>query len=743
VNKQHNEQIPAGKNALSRKDPGEAPHRAWRILIVDSDPRVHDDTLEALRGTLIANRPLTVLHAYSTAQAYDILDQEKEIAAVLLSTTIEAGDASLHLIKAIREELGLQDLRIILHAKHACNIPQIDAINRYDISACKTAAELTPIELHAALSAAIHAYRHIHAINLGRDGLNMIVQASADFMTVHGLSRCAAGVTTQLAALMGISPEGLVCAQEDIAEHGNLIVIAAAGRYANQISQPLTTIDHAGIRDLLQRSLRERRNLYAEHGTTLFFQGNGYRDVAAYLESGAHLDHFARNLLHTFCTNIAAGFQNAALFSKLQTIAYNDPLSRLPNRFHFVNQINLKLRSPERNKYSLALLDIDHFAETNDALGHNLGDRLLQAIAQRLKSSLYDDVIIARTAGDTFGLLGPSVHLTPSNLTGQFQEPFAIDDEEVLVSVTIGLLNLSDTGNNGSDALKEANIALKRAKQHRRGEVSYYTREMGVEIQERVKLLQALRHAFDNDKLFLVYQPQINLSTGNVVGVEALIRWRTDDGKMVPPGRFIPLAEHSGLIVSIGEWVLRVACLQQARLARQGFGHIRIAINVSVSQFRHPRFPFVLRRALENSGADPRCIELEITESMAMEDADTILHTFAKIKKTGITLAIDDFGTGFSSLSYLQRLAVDRLKIDRSFINELTTSERGAQIPEVVIQLGQRLGLQIVAEGVEEASQAERLRELGCHEAQGYYFGRPMEVPVLMEWLNTHQVQPV
>ncbi|MCX9157141.1 EAL domain-containing protein [Niveibacterium sp. 24ML] len=723
---------------------GDATNRkVWRVLIVDDDPDVHHTTLLAMRNQTILHRQIQFLHTYSALQTRELLLHERDIAVILLDVVMENEDAGLRLVKTIREDLSMPETRIILRTGQPGYAPEIDAIRDYDINDYKTKSELTRNKLYTTLTAAIRSYEQIRTINAGRRGLDMIVRASADLMQRHGVRNFAAGVITQIAGLLGLAPEGLVCAHDTSGGinlgSNDVTVIAAAGRYADLINRPVDSISDAQVRQALERCLQSQRNLYDGPGTTLFFH-NRHGDVAAYLDTRESLDDIDRRLLEVFCVNIAVGFDNAALFSRLNSFAYFDQLSRLPNRAHFIQHIDRLLAAPDHGKQILALVDLDHFAETNDALGHRFGDRLLQEVASRLKQSVSPRVIVARISGDTFGLLGASDDLSPTQLMGLFNTPFTVDGQELMVSITCGVLNLADAGNSGAEALKDANIALKRAKQGNRGEVNYFTREMSIEIQERVKLLQALRHAFDNERLFMVYQPQVNLVTRKAIGLEALIRWRDDDGKMVPPDRFIPLAEHSGLIVNIGEWITRVACHQQARLARAGYGHLRMAINVSVSQFRHPRFPFMLKRAIEDSGCDPACIELEITESMAMVEADFLLHTLDKLKESGITVAVDDFGTGFSSLSYLQRLNVDRLKIDRAFVKEITDSGRGSRIPEMVIQLSHKLGLEVIAEGVEDLAQADALEKLGCHEAQGYYFGRPMEPGPLMDWLSNQAV---
>ncbi|HRE18069.1 MAG TPA: EAL domain-containing protein, partial [Rhodocyclaceae bacterium] len=251
-----------------------------------------------------------------------------------------------------------------------------------------------------------------------------------------------------------------------------------------------------------------------------------------------------------------------------------------------------------------------------------------------------------------------------------------------------------------------------------------------------VAMLHALRTAFEDQRLFLVYHPQVDLTSGRAVGAEALLRWRTDDGSYVSPDRFIPLAEYSGLIITLGEWVLRSACRELVRLAGLGMDNFRMAVNVSVSQFRDPGFLRGLRRALADSGANPANLELEITESVAMEDADFMMQTLSEIKLLGCSISIDDFGTGYSSLSHLQRLCIDRLKIDKAFIDEITQSERGSRIAEMVVQLGRNLGLSVIAEGVENEQQASVLRVLGCHEAQGFLFAKPMPADQHLAWLQ-------
>ncbi|MFD2272925.1 putative bifunctional diguanylate cyclase/phosphodiesterase [Undibacterium arcticum] len=357
-------------------------------------------------------------------------------------------------------------------------------------------------------------------------------------------------------------------------------------------------------------------------------------------------------------------------------------------------------------------------------------------MAARMQSRLGERLTVARVGGDTFAVLGDSAQVNPTMILALFKEPFRIDGQAIQLSATVGLIRLTDYEGSGAGVVKDADIALKRAKVQQRAGHFYFSHSMGIEIRERVKMMHALRRAFDEGQLFLAYQPQIDLATRRPMGAEALLRWQTEDGNFVAPDRFISIAEYSGLIIELGEWVLRTACLELVRLRTLGYLDFMISVNVSQAQFRHPRFLDILRQVLTDTQAPAEFIELEITESMAMEEPAFLSETLHQVKQLGLSIAIDDFGTGFSSLNYLQQLHVDRLKIDRAFVNEITDSSRGSSIAEMVIQLGRKLDLSVVAEGVEDERQAAILANLGCASAQGFLFARPMAAAQLADWLK-------
>jgi diguanylate cyclase len=715
-------------------------NNVWRIMIIDDDEDVHSATSFALGNLEMQHRPLQFVHAYSAREAREILQKELEIAVILLDVVMEADDAGLQLVRYIRETLKMSDVRIILRTGQPGYAPEIDAIRDFDINDYKTKSELTRIKLYTTVTAAIRSYEQIRTISASRRGLDLIVHASTELMALHGLQNFAAGVITQIAGLLSLQPEGLICAQESGGKQSEFIIIAGGGTYQGLVNRSVHHLADQRISDALRKTIIEKCNIYAISFTTLHFLGKSGREFVAFLDTDTPLGEIDQRLLEVFCSNISVGLDNVILVSHLHDFAFYDRLTKLPNRTRLIELLDEILNQEVPSKMTLSLVDIDHFSETNDALGHQFGDMLLLAVSERLKSLLDNELTLARVGSDIFAILGNSQQITPDLLASLFKSPFLIDEQTVQLSVTVGLVRLEDYEGNGANALKDADITLKRAKLQQRSGHFYFSRTMGAEVRERVRLMHALRSSFEKGQLFVVYQPQIDFKSRLGVGAEALLRWKTEDGAYISPDRFIPIAEYSGLIIALGEWVLRTACHELVRIRQAGFHDFTMSINVSQAQFRHPCFLDMLRTALRETGAPPESIELEITESMAMEKPDLFISLLEEIKNTGIKIAIDDFGTGFSSLSYLQRLPVDRLKIDRAFVTEINSSARGSSIASMIISLGHNLGLTIIAEGVEDERQANILTNLGCPQAQGFLFGKPMLAPLLMEWIteNNH-----
>lgn len=707
---------------------------AWRILVVDDDPQVHAATRFALTGLTILERPLELIHAYSAAKAVEELQRESDIAVILLDVVMETPSAGLDIISVIRDELALGNIRIILRTGQPGYAPEIDTVRRYDINDYKSKSELTRNKLFTALSSALRTYDQLCRLDANRRSLECIVTASRELMSERDIGRFARDALNRIADLVGVAPDGLICTEDAGSDPPGLKVLAGVGRHADALGQTLREV----VAERIQSSLAQRRNLIDDDSLALYLSTSEGSHLAAFLHLDRPVD-VDRNLLEVFCSNIALGGENVRLLEHLRGIAYVDTLTGIANRAALIEALDNRFDDVDSEDRTLALVDIDQFTAVNDMFGHHYGDQLLNAVAQRLRRGLPENCFVARVSNDVFAIAGAEADVSPAFLGTLFREPLCFNGIEHAISVTIGVVRAIDSTESGADRLKDAWIALGQAKEGGNGRAVYFTAAAGRLARERTHQLSALRHAFSSNRLYLVYQPQIDLASLAVVGVEALLRWQEEDGSFVPPDRFIPIAESSGLIVEIGTWVLRMALLAGDELRRAGHHDLVMAVNVSAGQFAHPDFLDMLDGALAASTAGPSGLELEITESVAIMDPEAVERILHAIKQRGISVAIDDFGTGYSSLSYLDRLPADRIKIDRSFVNALGVGERGACIAEMVIPLGRQLGMKVLAEGIETEEQAARLRRLGCHEAQGYLYARPMRLPDLLGWLAEHK----
>ena len=707
--------------------------RVWRVLVVDDDEDVHQATEFSLGGLRILGRSLQFLHARSSLEAIDILMEEGDVAVILLDVVMESPDAGLAAVGVIRRDLGLGNAQIILRTGQPGYAPEIETIRRYDINDYRTKSELTRTKLYTVVTAGIRIYDQLTRMAAARAGLEQAMLASTDLIAREDRQGFLDSVLRHGASLLGV-PLNVLLVSTEARMPRAYRVTAACGASAPLLGQALENLEpvaRAGI----EAALAARRTIVNDHGIALFFPGRRAPDFAAYFPDGLAAPPPERHLLDVFCNVVAASGENIELVGDLTRFAYVDALTGLGSRRAFIRAIDERLAAQPRDRIGLALLDVDQFAEINDALGHAYGDRLLLATAERLCAALDGECTIARVAGDTFGVVGEPGQVRTEILRPLFHLPFVIDGDERPVSVSMALVDAGIAEGDGVSLLKDASIVLKRAKAGGLGQVARYSAALGAESRARTKMLDELRHGIREGELFLVYQPQIELASGRVVGVEALARWRNARGELVPPDRFIPIAEQSGLILQMGQRGLNVALRDVVRAHAAGHADLRVAVNVSASQFAHRDMTDVIEAALREHGVAPQHLELEITESVALMGMEFVAELLTRLRQLGLAIAIDDFGTGYSSLSYLDRLPVDRLKIDRAFVWALDASSGGARIAEMVVPLGHALRLKVLAEGVETESQADRLRALGCDEVQGFLYARPMPIDELLAWL--------
>ncbi|MGN7610996.1 EAL domain-containing protein [Magnetococcales bacterium HHB-1] len=435
---------------------------------------------------------------------------------------------------------------------------------------------------------------------------------------------------------------------------------------------------------------------------------------------------------------------------RLEKLAYYDPLTKLPNRILFLDRLDQECRAAARQKNKLAIffIDLDRFKYVNDTLGHAFGDELLIQVSERLQECVRESDTVARLGGDEFTVILRAVqeqsHIirVAQEILLKLAEPFILQDQEIFIGASIGISIYPDNGLDHAALTKNADVAMFRAKESGRNTYRFFTEEMNQESLRRLELEALLRRALEHEEFTLYYQPKISAQTGEIVGMEALVRWIHPDGKIISPAEFIPVAEETGLISPLGEWILEQACKQTKQWVNKGYSQLSVAVNLSAVQFKRKNLHETIEQALSDQGLAPQHLEVEITESMVVEDVDNAIETLRRFNSMGLKVSIDDFGTGYSSLSYLKRFPIHALKVDRSFIRDLTTDSDDEAIVRAILSMASDLGLSVVVEGVENVAQLAFLRDVSCQQMQGYFFSPPLSVEAFTLFLEEHYKNP-
>jgi len=427
---------------------------------------------------------------------------------------------------------------------------------------------------------------------------------------------------------------------------------------------------------------------------------------------------------------------------KIHFQTYHDALTGLPNRHLFLDRLKIALRHCKKDrKLAVLMVDIDDFKQVNDSLGHTIGDLLLKQASTRIRECVREHDTVARQGGDDFILLLEDISdiavatQTMERLTESFQTPFSVNEKQFFLTVSAGIAIAPDDGTEGDTLVSNADLAMYRAKEKGKNTFSLFTRDLNEKLHRRLELSNRLRHGLENDEFVVYYQPKVDTRQEKIVGVEALVRWEPEPGTLIPPYEFIPLAEASGLIVPLGEQILRTSCRQAVIWHKQGFS-VSVAVNLSPRQFAEQTFLATVHNALLDSGLPPSLLELEITETLMMENEALAIGLLWKLRNMGIRISVDDFGTGYSSLAYLKQLPIDILKIDRSFIKDLPGNPDDVILTATIINMADCLGLEVVAEGVETTEQLQFMDEHGCSLIQGYLFSPPLPADQITELLD-------
>ena len=447
--------------------------------------------------------------------------------------------------------------------------------------------------------------------------------------------------------------------------------------------------------------------------------------------------------------SIRYALQRKRAEQRLAYLEQYDGLTGLANRALFQDRLEQALTRADRdgNMVVVMFLNVNRFRNINSEFGHRHGDAVLREVSGRLTDSVREGDTVARMGGDEYSVIlegftdAQDVLPIAEGIMDAFSQPFLVDGQEIALNVSLGIAVRPPS--EGSRLLPDAEFAMSRVKEQGRNVYQFYTEEMNVQAFERLTLESNLRRALKRDEYVLYYQPKVDLHTGRILGAEALLRWRHPDMGLVSPAKFVPVLEDTGLIVEVGNWALHVACEQARGWADDGFGLLQVAVNLSARQFREEGLAEAINGCLKEVGLDPRCLELEITESLVMEDPEASRGMLERLKsEKGIQVSVDDFGTGYSSLSYLKLFPLDLLKIDKSFVQNITDDPNDAAIVTAIINLAHGLGLKVLAEGVETRGQLDYLRERGCDQAQGYLFSRPLPAEDLTALLKSGGTLP-
>ncbi len=714
-------------------------HKSLVVLTVDDDGDFQRSLKLALGNFRYQGHKVELMSANSATQAAKVLTQFPDISVIVLDIVMETDDAGLRLVKSVREIMGNVEVRIILVTGQPGVASMQVSLDTLDISDYWLKTDLTYDRLRGILTSNLRTWEQIRALRSARRGLQTIVEASNSLTRAEDLPDFSGRMVRELARVLGLEADGMVCVQEvNGADPLTARVVGAAGRFTSCIAQEIDVISDHDIRDLLVRGLTEQRNIETPVSQVLFFRGaDSGPHAAAYLATGRTLDATERELLSVFASNINSGLINVSLTSRLDRLAYEDGLLSIPNANALLRGVESVLAVDTPRDRSLLFIDLDKYSQSSLSLGIEQGDLMLKKMAQRLRMVFAPPCMVARLHDDTFGILGQT-----ALLRAEYVDKLESWDPEdpthpPFIGVGASRVDLDRYTGSARGAMAIGTLLLKQARAQGLSQLIDYEPGMERESNRRFTQSHDLYHALHNDEIRIELQPQVELATGRIVGAEALARWTRADGSKVPPSEFVQMAEANGLIVPLGRRVIELACAVLARLRDAGHPALSIAVNVSPLQLSRRDFPLELADAIRRHGVSAAQLEIEITESVAMEDHQAEGEILGRLREAGFPIAIDDFGTGYSSLGYLRALPVTTLKVDRCFVAEIGVISPHLAIADMIILLGQRLQMQVLAEGVETEAQAEWLRTRGCKLAQGYLFGRPEPVDDFMARLGS------
>lgn len=737
------ENVTTTDNPQDKSDPLSGTFRP-KVLIVGATAFEAVPEYNPLDAFLYDDQIVDFLQAESEAEGLSLLVEQEDIAVLLVDVSLEKKLSGIAFVQKIRQELENKTIRIILFGGYTGYLQDLNILRQYDVSDYLDISNLTVPQLFSSLTIALQSYERVKTDQSSRQSLQTILDITKELYGVRSVNEFCLTILTQLQLIHADTEHCFFCVPDE--KSGELVLAAGKGSYKGLVRKKVADVVDEQLLATIGHVSHTGINEHGEEVSVLPLLRNGIFKGAVVLHTVRGVTVIEKRQIDLICANVTLGLENADMFEEIKRLAFNDSLTGLDNRAKFRSDVQTFIEEtarPSKSQFIVVQFVLDYLPELNIALGHEAGDDLLQFVSEQLTLLFPDAISLARTSGDGFGLCIPydadrGLQLIPKTIHKLFERGPAGRVNLPHVTPRIGLAIYPEDADNAAMLWRSTNISLATLPGKGGAYFRYYNKEIAREINARVKLNNALKIGIGREDLSLDYQPQIDLASGKIIGVEALLRWERENGKFVSPDEFIPIAETSGLIAPITEWVLREACLQRKAWLDTGSSGFKVAVNLSLSVFQDDDFVDLVRNILAETECPPNLLELEITESVIMEDPEQALQNFLKIGEIGVGFSIDDFGTGYSSLSYLRRLPVSVLKIDKAFIDGMTENSDDAAITRTVISLGRNLGLKVLAEGVETEEQVAFLKKSGCHHAQGFYFSRPIGAEAVLPLIATY-----
>ncbi|MFY0657223.1 MAG: EAL domain-containing protein [Neptunomonas phycophila] len=719
----------------------ERPQPVWPFMMVGFDPDLCTHIAHLFSDYAISGHAIKVMPCHTTEKALQQLLERRYALVVINAGLLDLNDPD-NLVRVMREDFQQYHTRYIVVDSEPGETPMAEWLLEMHIQDYRHLQHINDNDWLMIVTQACQNYQLSMANSRQERGLEKVISATTDLLNKASLRHFAEGILDQLSACLGLNEDGLICVQRRVRTPSSpcspLYITAATGQHASLIGEPLSQLAALDIQSAFETCIEQQGPIFDTYYTALYYNNSRW-EGAIYIDCECCPSDDYQQLLEIFASNISQCNELISKVNKLSFIAYHDTLTKVPNRTRFLLELDQRAKTQDVNTV-IALIDLSHFADLNEGLGVETGNRLLINVTERLQNYLGDTCYIARIGADVFGLIGQQQDLNPDSIRATFSAPFDVGELSYSMRYHVGLCRLLAGEMTGLTLLKRSYIALARAKRNSARNYEFFLEEMEFDNRWRTDIINQLKNDFYEGHLSLWYQPQINLKTGAVCGIEALVRWPDSAGGFIqPPSIFIPLAEYSGLIIDIGDWILEEACRTFDKLKRQQHTLQSVCVNIGIPQFKQFNLIKTIQRLTQEYKLPAGTLVIEVTEQLAMHDPQLVIENLHTLQKLGVHAAIDDFGTGYSSLNTLRHLAIDRLKIDTQFIHEISHSNAEHARPpfaETLISLGQKLGLKLVAEGVETQAQANTLRQIGCHQAQGFFFAKPMPFDELLDWLN-------